>query len=104
MDEATKLYEELTERYMGIRYPGEYWYLHHVLPDYILYSPSYLLAAVRAHKLAEVLRSRFGETYWRETGTGRFLMDKMRLGREMELDDSYLDIDSYVRLLSQHAA
>jgi oligoendopeptidase F len=104
MDEATNLYEELTEKYMGIRYPGEYWYLHHVLPDYILYSPSYLLAGVRAHKLAEVLRSRFGETYWRETGTGRFLMDKMRLGREMELDDSYRDVGSYVRLLSQHAA
>ncbi len=101
MDEATKLYEELTDRYMGIRYPGEYWYLHHVLPDYILYSPSYLLAAVRAHELADVLRSKFGEKYWRETGAGRFLMNLMRVGPEVELGGSHLGVDSYVKLLSQ---
>jgi hypothetical protein len=105
MDEATRLYAELTERYMGIRYPGEYWYLHHVLPEYILYSPSYLLAAVRANELVETLRSRFGEKYWRDPGSGGFLMELMRVGREIPLDRfSHLDVNSYVRLLGQRLA
>ncbi len=103
IDEATKLYSDLTEKYMGIRYPGEYWRVHHVMPDYILYSPSYMLAAVRANELAETLRSKFGDKYWRESGAGRLLTDLMLVGQEIRLDSfSHLDVDSYVRLLSHN--
>jgi hypothetical protein len=105
MDEATKLYSDLSERYMGIRYPGEYWRLHHVMPDYILYSPSYMLAAVRAHELAEALRSKFGDKYWRENGAGRFLAELMQVGQGIKLDRfSRLDVNSYAKLLSQSAS
>src|SRR5437899_4274197 len=55
MEEANDLYSDLTEKFIGIRYPGEYWQLHHVMPDYFLYSPSYLLAAVRSIELQETL-------------------------------------------------
>jgi len=105
LDGATKLYSDLTETYMGIRYPGEYWRLHHVMPDAILYSPSYLIAAVRAHELREALRSKFGEKYWRERHAGRFLLDLMRVGQGIRLDSfSRLDIDSYAESLGYRGA
>ncbi len=101
LEGATRLYSNLTETYMGIRYPGEYWRLHHVMPDAILYSPSYLLAAVRAHELREALRSKFGEKYWKERDAGRFLLDLMRVGQAIKLDSfSRLDTNSYVKSLS----
>lgn len=83
---ASKLYSELTEKYMGIRCPGEYWLLHHVMPDYILYSPSYLLAAVRARELREFLVRRFGERYSEEKASGKFLLELMAPGRGIELE------------------
>jgi hypothetical protein len=94
------LYSDLTERFMGIRYPGAYWKLHHVMPDYFLYSPSYLIAAVRAAELRDSLVSRFGETYWRERGSGRALLELMRPGQALDLSFSRLDEAAYVRSLS----
>lgn len=101
MGEAAKRYSELTEKYMGIRYPGEYWLLHHVMPDYPLYSPSYLLAAVRASELGKKLISRFGERYWQEKGSGKFLLELMKPGRGIELQRfSKLDTGPYVEAVS----
>jgi hypothetical protein len=85
MEGASKLYADLTEKYMGIRYPGEYWLLHHVLPEYHLYSPSYLLAAVRAAELRRALVAKFGDRFWQEKGSGRFLLELMQPGRRIEL-------------------
>jgi hypothetical protein len=101
MSEATKRYSELTEKYMSIRYPGEYWLLHHVMPDYPLYSPSYLLAAVRASELRKTLISRVGERYWQEKGSGKFLLELMKPGRGIELERfSKLDTGPYVEAVS----
>jgi len=85
IDEASDLYADLTEKYIGIRYPGEYWLLHHVLPDYHLYSPSYLIAAVRASELREAMISKFGERFWQEKGSGQFLLELLRPGRSLDL-------------------
>ncbi|MDG6914514.1 MAG: hypothetical protein JRN51_11025 [Nitrososphaerota archaeon] len=94
------LYSDLTERYLGIRYPGAYWKLHHVMPDYFLYSPSYLVAAVRALELRNDLIGRFGERYWRERGAGARLLELMRPGQSVDLGFSKLDESAYVRSLS----
>ncbi|HUI01303.1 MAG TPA: hypothetical protein VLU99_09155 [Nitrososphaerales archaeon] len=98
-----ELYADLTERFIGIRYPGAYWKLHHVMPDYILYSPSYLVAAVRALELKDHIASRFGETYWRERGAGKALLELMRPGQSLDLGFSKLDEEAYVRSLSTAA-
>lgn len=98
------LYSDLTERFLGIRYPGAYWKLHHVMPDYILYSPSYLIAAVRALELRSALVARFGETYWRERESGGVLLELMRPGQSLDLSFSRLDEAAYVKSLSQPAA
>jgi hypothetical protein len=94
------LYSDLTERFLGIRYPGAYWKLHHVMPDYILYSPSYLIAAVRALELRNALAARFGETYWRERESGKAVLELMRPGQSLDLGFSRLDEVAYVRSIS----
>ncbi|HVC26723.1 MAG TPA: hypothetical protein VND40_01040 [Nitrososphaerales archaeon] len=97
------LYSDLTERFLGIRYPGAYWKLHHVMPDYILYSPSYLIAAVRALELRNSLAAKFGEAYWRERESGKAVLELMRPGQPLDLSFSRLDEAAYVKSLSTAA-
>ena len=55
IDQACELYSRLIKEYTGFEIPGEYWLLHHILPESIMYVPSYLLAAVRAAELDIIL-------------------------------------------------
>ena len=48
VDEASDVYSRLIKEYMGFEIPGEYWLLHHILPESIMYVSSYMLAAVRS--------------------------------------------------------
>jgi hypothetical protein len=98
-----ELYSDLTERFLGIRYPGEYWKLHHVMPEYILYSPSYLVAAVRTVELRNYLASRFGEKYWTERGAGKEVLELMRPGQSLDLSFSKLDEEGFVKSLTAGA-
>jgi hypothetical protein len=41
-DGASDLYSKLMRNYLGVDMPGEYWLLHHILPEAIIYIPSYL--------------------------------------------------------------
>jgi hypothetical protein len=97
------LYSDLTERFLGIRYPGAYWKLHHVMPEYFLYSPSYLVAAVRALELRNTLVAKFGEKYWAERESGKALQRLMRPGQSLDLSFSKLDEAAYVKSLSSAA-
>jgi len=74
------------------------------MPDYFLYSPSYLIAAVRALELRNVLVDRFGETYWRDRGSGKAVLELMRPGQSLDLSFSRLDEASYVKSLSPAGA
>jgi hypothetical protein len=65
--------------------PGEYWMLHHILPDAIMYVPSYLLAAVRAAELEHQLQGRFGEQWWTQTDVGRYIREIMKPGAMIDL-------------------
>jgi len=37
--------------------PGQYWMLHHIMPESIMYVPSYLLIAIRAAELGKKLKN-----------------------------------------------
>jgi len=65
--------------------PGEYWLLHHILPDAIMYVPSYLLAAVRAAELDRHLRDRFGDEWWTRTEAGSHIREIMEPGAKIDL-------------------
>lgn len=95
---ADRLYEDLTEQYMGVRYPGVYWQTHHVLSTADMYAPSYLLANVRRAELVRVLRKRFGDAWWREPAAGEWLRTEcMGPGASLDLASfSRLDVGAYV--------
>ena len=85
MEKASDLYAKLIKEYTGLEMPGEYWMLHHILPDAIMYVPSYLLAAVRAAELDHHLQGRFGEEWWTQVEAGRYIREIMEPGAKIEL-------------------
>lgn len=85
MQKASDLYAKLIREYTGLEMPGEYWMLHHILPDAIMYVPSYMLAAVRAAELDHHLQSKFGEEWWQETAAGSYIREIMEPGAEIDL-------------------
>ena len=85
-EDANVLYSKLIKEYTGFEMPGEYWMLHHILPDAIMYVPSYLLAAVRAKELDIYLQNKFGENWWTDENAGKHLREIMKPGAKIELE------------------
>ncbi|MEM3094156.1 MAG: M3 family metallopeptidase [Nitrososphaera sp.] len=85
MEKASDLYANLIKEYTGLEMPGEYWMLHHILPDAIMYVPSYLLAAVRAAELDHHLQGRFGEEWWTQTEAGSYIREITEPGAKIDL-------------------
>ncbi len=85
MEKASDLYAKLIKEYAGFEMPGQYWMLHHILPDAIMYVPSYLLAAVRAAELDHHLQERFGEEWWTQVEAGRYIREIMEPGAGIDL-------------------
>ncbi len=101
MYEASRLYEKLIKRYMGLEVPGEYWMLHHILPESIMYVPSYMLAAIRAAELERYLIDRFGEKWWKEANAGKKIREIMSKGEKVNLKEfSKLNQNIYMKEIS----
>ena len=85
ISQASELYSRLIKEYTGFEIPGEYWLLHHILPESIMYVPSYLLAAVRAVELDNYVRNKYGDRWWKEKEAGKDLRDIMKPGAKIDL-------------------
>ena len=100
MEQANERYEQYTQEFMGIRVPGEYWQLHHIMPDFDLYSPSYMVAAVRAAELDRKLESLFGMNWWTDKRAGNYIRSVARDGASVKLSSfSKLDTRPYLKPL-----
>ena len=98
IEDANILYSELIKEYTGLEMPGEYWMLHHILPEAIMYVPSYLLAAVRAKELDIYLQNKFGENWWANENAGKHLQEIMKPGAKIELERfSKLDSSLFIK-------
>jgi hypothetical protein len=101
-DQACEVYSKLIKEYTGMEVPGEYWLLHHILPESIIHVPSYLLAAVRASELESCLRDRFGDMWWKEKDSGKRLREIMRPGAAIDLSTfSRLDSSKFLDEITQ---
>jgi hypothetical protein len=99
--EASRSYEKLIKKYMGLDVPGEYWMLHHILPESIMYVPSYMIAAIRAAELERYLTNRFGEKWWNELDAGKKVRAIMSKGERINLKEfSKLDPDIFMKEIS----
>jgi len=99
--ETSRLYEKLIKKYMGLKVPGEYWMLHHILPESIMYVPSYMLAAIRAAELERYLMNRFSEKWWKEPAAGKKVREIMTKGERINLMEfSKLDPNIFMKEIS----
>jgi carboxypeptidase Taq (M32) metallopeptidase len=97
-DWTSHLYSKLLRNYLGFDMPGEYWLLHHILPEAIMYVPSYLIAAVRAFELEKYVISKFGEKWWKEKDAGEEIRKIMNPGAKLDMSIfSRLDTGSYMK-------
>jgi hypothetical protein len=85
IDKASEIYSKLIREYTGLDVPGEYWLLHHILPEAIMYVPSYLIAAVRAYELENYIRNKFGDLWWNDKQAGEELKQIMKPGAKLDL-------------------
>ncbi len=63
-EDASKRFQELTKRFYW-EIPGNYWLTHHIMPNYDVYAPSYMLASVRVKEWMNQMIDEFGEKFWR---------------------------------------
>lgn len=87
INDASRLYERLIKKYMGFDVPGEYWMLHHILPEAIMYVPSYMIAAIRAAELERYLCNRFSDKWWNEPSAGKKMREIMAKGEMINLGE-----------------
>ncbi len=73
MDKANEYYSKMIKRYMGIEVDGRYWQLHHILPESVLYVPSYLLAMIRASELKRKLTLDYGYEWYNDMRSGSWI-------------------------------
>jgi hypothetical protein len=100
MEQANDRYERYTEEFMRMRLPGKYWQLHHVMPDFDLYSPSYMVAAVRAAELERKLENLFGANWWTDKRAGNYIRAVASDGASIKLSRfSKLDTGPYLKPL-----
>jgi hypothetical protein len=101
IEKASDVYARLIKEYTGFEIPGEYWMLHHILPDAIMYVPSYLIAAVRAVELDHHLQDRFGEKWWTQVETGKYIREIIQPGTALNLSRfSRLDSNLFMNELT----
>ena len=101
IDKASKLYARLIKEYTGFEIPGEYWLLHHILPESIMYVPIYLIAAVRAAELDFFISNKHGDKWWTEKEAGKDLRGIMSPGAKMDLSIfSKLDSNIFLQKLT----
>ncbi|MFZ0513211.1 MAG: M3 family metallopeptidase [Candidatus Nitrosopolaris sp.] len=102
IDQACELYSKLIKEYTGFEIPGEYWLLHHILPESIMYVPSYPLAAVRAAEPNTYMKNRFGDEWWRDKESGRNLREIMKSGASIDLSIfSNLNSSTFVKQITE---
>jgi hypothetical protein len=102
--QASELYSRLIKEYTGFEMPGEYWLLHHILPESIIYVPSYLLAAVRAAELDMYARNKYGDKWWKEKEAGIDFREIMKPGAKIDLSTfSNLDSNTFLKEILQQS-
>jgi len=95
IEEASKRWQELTKRFF-IETPGNYWLLHHVMPNYNLYSPSYVIASMRVAAIRERLVEDYGEEWWRNPKAGEFIKQLAQTRGEFDVKAWKLKPETYL--------
>ena len=85
MEQADNYYAKMIKKYMGVEVDGRYWQLHHILPEAVLYVPSYLLAMIRASELRNNLFKQYGNEWYNNKEAGNYIKILMESGTESKI-------------------
>jgi hypothetical protein len=95
-EETAKTFEKYSQRFY-FQVPGNYVFLHHVFPEYLIYAPSYVIAAIRVAELNRYLTAEVGEEWWSQKKTAGIITEMMAAHGKVEFSDfSKLDIRPYI--------
>lgn len=96
IEQAADRWQTLTKRFF-VETPGSYWILHHVMPNYDMYSPSYVMAAVRVATIEERLSQDYSETWWKKPEAGEFIKQLAKTRGEFNIKAWRLDPNLYLK-------
>lgn len=94
-EKAAKRWQELTKKFF-IEVPGEYWLLHHIMPNYDLYSPSYIIAALRVIAIIEKLKKNYSEKWWKDKEAAKVIRKMAESRGEFNVKEWKLDPEVYL--------
>ena len=87
MEESNKEYAKEIKKSMHLNIPGEYWLLHHILPESLVYVPSYLLADLNVAGMHNHLENKYGNQWWKNKSAGKYIYELMKPGKDSPLGD-----------------
>lgn len=103
--ECDKRYAKEIKKSMGIKIPGAYWQLHHILPESMMYVPSYMLAKIQQYKITQNLRKKYGKNWWKNKKAGKEILKLLSTGTDSEAADfsklTKKDIINYVESITK---
>jgi hypothetical protein len=94
-EQAARRWQELTRRFF-IEVPGYYWVLHHIMPNYDMYSPSYVIAAVRVQSIRKKLAEIFGGKWWKSREAGAYVKTLAATRGEFNVRAWPLNLDDFL--------
>ncbi len=104
IESATDLCAKLIMEYTDFEIPCEYWMLHRILPEAVIYVPSYLLAAVRSAELDLHLRCESGSKWWTDASVGKYIREIIGPWTKIDLAMfSKLDSNLFLKEITEEA-
>ncbi|MHA2059674.1 MAG: M3 family metallopeptidase [Candidatus Ranarchaeia archaeon] len=97
---ASDVWQQLTRKFY-LEIPGDYWLLHHIMSDYDIYAPSYILAAIRVLDLQKQLQKQFGDRWWHSPEAGTFITELAASRGEFPIHKFSLDPNLLLKEMSR---
>ncbi len=86
-EKLDELYAKEQKQSMNLQIPGAYWQLHHILPESLLYVPSYLLSQANVCEMLEKCQEIDGERWWNNKKAGKYIISLMKPGTKSPMSD-----------------
>jgi oligoendopeptidase F len=99
-DQASKYWQQLTKQFYT-EIPGNYWLIHHIMANYDIYAPSYVLATIRVAGLRKQLVKEYGERWWHEPAAGKYIAGLAELRGDFPIKQFPLDPQIFLDEITQ---
>lgn len=81
-EDCNKEYSKQLKESVNMNIPGAYWQLHHILPESLMYVPSYMLAMIKAREMHQHLEKEYGMNWWQNKKSGEYILGLMEPGAD----------------------